>query len=142
MKKNIITTTVETPTGSVTINARSWAYHTYREMNTKPRVYVHVTEDFDVLEDLTNRYRRPSTAWRKAARQLIAESGLNIDLTEMRWSQTAGCGCGCSPGFIINRQAIVVDGTPVRGFDVHVTLEAGPTVNEAKAPRQLELMAL
>jgi hypothetical protein len=75
-----------------------------REQNPKyhvrrTRIYVSGSGAFDVLEDLQDRTRRPYRAWRPLVLDVLERLGYE-DLT-LRWSQRAGCGCGCSPGFII-----------------------------------------
>ena len=118
---------------SIDVRGGSW-----RAYDAKPRMYVHATGEFDVLEDMTNRRRRPFTLWRKAIRANLA--GFGIDLSEMPWSQTAGCSCPCSPGFVLKRQTIKIGGESFRRFDVWVTLEGAPSVDESKPARELEFV--
>ena len=73
----------------------------------KARLYIFESGE-TVLENLQNRHDRPRTEYRK----LLPEIFLKLnnpprkdfsfeDFTKnVTWSQTAGCACGCSPGFI------------------------------------------
>lgn len=121
--------------GSLKIIERTWDVRGggWRSYDSKPRMYVWTTGEFDVLEDLTNRGRRPFTLWRKAIRMNLA--GFGIDLSEMPWSQTAGCSCPCSPGFVLKKQTIEIGGETFRRFDIWVTLEGAPSVDESKEAR-------
>jgi hypothetical protein len=61
-----------------------------------------------------------------------------IDLSKLSWSQYAGCSCPCSPGFVLNHQNIVDDkGNGFRYFDLWLTLESAPSVDETKPARVL-----
>lgn len=97
-----------------------------REQFKKSRVYVDPGK-FDVIEDLTNRTRRPFNAWRAPVTEALARIG--IEGVKLNWSQKAGCSCPCSPGFILNG-----DAAPVGG-DFWVKLPDAPTVDESKEPR-------
>lgn len=74
----------------------------WRERAKKPRVYFsHVDES--ILENFENRRSRPIEAYRKLMVDVIpmlAPFGVPADV-KYRWSQKAGCPCGCSPGFIL-----------------------------------------
>lgn len=80
-----------------------------------------------LMENLDNRRRRPFNEYRKLKDEVVsavtATGGLEAwQLTGLRdskwrWSQRAGCSCGCSPGFVI-------DG--YRGFDVHANVMMHP----------------
>lgn len=66
-----------------------------------------------LAEQLINRHHRPHRLYR----ELLPEVGkrLGIDVSRARWSQTAGCRCPCSPGFILPKDhgpdvAVVVTG--------------------------------
>lgn len=64
------------------------------------RVYVWPSET--VLEQLFSRRSRPVSEYRKnILPEVLKLQGLPAD-TKYRWSQTAGCQCGCSPAFILN----------------------------------------
>lgn len=73
--------------------------------------------------------------WRREATKSEAEvlaagfAAMNIDIS-FRFSQTAGCSCGCSPGFILT-------GGPVAGwFDFWVN----EVVEEKEVPNRFALM--
>jgi len=121
------------PGASVLIIERYRNYE--RGWNKAPRMYVDVSEQFNVIEDLMNRHRRPYAAWRKAVRRALA--GVNIDLSKMAWSQKAGCSCPCSPGFVLNKQNLEVNGEVFYLYDIWVTLVGAPSVDETKVARDL-----
>jgi hypothetical protein len=110
---------IELEGATVRIIERSPAGETWRSYNAKPRMYVGVDKEFSVLEDMANRFRRPFTAWRKVVKDRLVDTQFNLE--RMPWSQTAGCGCGCSPGFVLEHQSIEIDGESFRRFDVWVT---------------------
>ena len=93
------------------------------EWNQKPRIYVFPPE-YTVLENLENRRERPYQEWKKLIPEVIEKAktrkgGDEIEFgpnTKVRWSQKAGCSCGCSPGFIVDAPA-----TPW-GVDIFVEL--------------------
>lgn len=95
----------------------------------KARVFVSPGK-FNLLEDLTNRTRRPYDAWRQPVLEALARIGIRP--TKMRWSQRAGCTmCPCSPGFIL-------EGVPeARRTSFHITLPDAPTVDETKPAREI-----
>ena len=72
----------------------------------------------NVLQNLENRRSRPIKAFRQAAKKALEGLGVDHSSLDIRWSQRAGCGCGCSPGFI-------VEGWNERLYrnDLHVTVE-------------------
>ena len=123
----------EVPGASVLVIERH--YSEGRGYYNAPRMYVSTDESFDVIEDLMNRRNRPYAFWRKAIRKAIASS--IIDLEKMAWSQTAGCSCPCSPGFVLESQFIDLDGEFFRYFDIWVTLVGAPSVDETKVARDL-----
>ena len=80
-------------------------YLSYRRRKT--RVYVWPQNE-SILENLMNRHERPYTLYRKEIMPNVV-SALDLPYAKWRWSQYAGCGCPCSPGFIIQTE----DGYPV-----------------------------
>lgn len=76
-------------------------YNKRRTDKTKhARVYIWPSET--VLEQFINRRARPVTEYRKnILPEVLNFQGLPAD-TKAKWSQYAGCSCGCSPGFILN----------------------------------------
>jgi len=99
---------------------------TWRESGKKSRVYVWCDEQFNLLEDLENRTRRPHTAWRAPTIEALARIGVT---GKLNWSQYAGCSCPCSPGFILT-------GGPVGG-DFWVTLPGAPAIDVTKDARNV-----
>ena len=100
------------------------------ELTKKTRVYVSADIDFNVLEDLENRCRRPHDLYRAPALDALRRIGL--DEVKMNWSQYAGCSCPCSPGFILT-------GGPTMGIDIWITVPGLPTVDESKPGREVVL---
>lgn len=123
----------ELPGATVTFAERRWD-QPYR--NSKPRMYVWADQEFSVIEDLANRTRRPYAVWRRAVRVNLA-GRFDLDLTAMAWSQRAGCSCGCSPGFVLNHQRLVIGEETFRYFDVYVTLKDAPSIDTTKPAREL-----
>lgn len=95
------------------------------------RVYVWLPET--VLENLENRRNRDVKTLRAVALQGLQQHGFSVDLSDLRWSQKAGCGCGCSPGFVLGQRLFNGD----EGYvDVHVNVTAeGPGRKELEAAR-------
>lgn len=89
--------------------ARKWGYvddtgyyHRSRRASERPDghsiVYVSVKGE-TVLDNFVNRRSRPYQALRPIVIEELKKA--NIQFESIRWSQNAGCSCGCSPGFII-----------------------------------------
>ena len=91
-------------------------YKAYREAQQrmfKPSMIYVWPEGESIYENLQNRRQRPYTVYKKEVLpQVFRAMGLP-SYTKARWSQKAGCPCGCSPAFIIDS---------VNGTDVHVTI--------------------
>ena len=68
---------------------------------TKSRVYVSPVGE-TVVENMRQRRSRPLNTYRDVLRQGLDQMGVDLSKIEYKWSQKAGCGCGCSPGFIID----------------------------------------
>ena len=99
-------------------------FETWRQYNAKPRLYVWL--DRETLGDnLVNRTTRPHKLYRKHLAEMFNQLGLPAE-TKARWLQTAGCSCGCSPGFVLD---LPNDFEGNRRFDCNVTIGA----NEATA---------
>ena len=60
----------DVPGASVLVIERHHSYE--RGWNKAPRMYVDASEQFNVIEDLMNRHRRPYATWRKAVRKALA----------------------------------------------------------------------
>ena len=68
-----------------------------------------------LIENLENRKCRPYMIYKKEIMpEVLRQMGLD-SFTKVRWSQKAGCSCGCSPAFIVVGHY---------GTDVSVTVEA------------------
>ena len=61
------------------------------------RIYVGA-KDETVAENFLNRRNRPVEQWRFIVKLVMDKMGRSTK--GLRWSQRAGCRCGCSPGFI------------------------------------------
>ena len=83
--------------------------------NAKPRLYIWVDKEA-VLENLENRRKRPYTIYRMAVPEILKKAGFNSEGVKANWSQTAGCSCGCSPGFILNNTEGIYD-------DIHASIK-------------------
>lgn len=72
-----------------------------KNMHTpKTRIYI-FQKDETIIENLQNRTVRPYTTYKKEVIPEILQS-LNLPAeTKVKWSQKAGCACGCSPAFIV-----------------------------------------
>ncbi len=124
-------------------NGQSWMSGTWREYEAASRVYVGPAGE-SVLANLVYRASRPVKVYRKAA--TAALDAMHLEGRKLEWSRTAGCSCGCSPGFILigadgKRERWTPDGGPVDVFisisDEAATLvgvedEAGLAVDPAK----------
>ena len=67
----------------------------------KPKIYIW-PEGESLLDNLMNRNSRPIKAYRKAMESALDSMGVDRSKLYIKWSQKAGCSCGCSPGFIVN----------------------------------------
>jgi len=72
--------------------------------STKARIYFWPAKE-SIVDNLMNRRSRPYRQWLKEI-VLPAVRGLGYEGVDLRWSQKAGCRCGCSPGFI-DRSGII-----------------------------------
>lgn len=124
-------------------NGRSWMSGTWKSYESATRFYVGPAGE-SVLANLVYRASRPVKVYRKAA--TAALEAMNLTDRKLEWSRTAGCSCGCSPGFILigsdgRRETWTPDGGSVDVFidisDEAATLvgvedEAGLAVDPAK----------
>jgi len=78
----------------------------------KTRVYVHPTEE-TVLENFKNRRSRPLNTYREALRTGLSALGVDLSRVDYKWSQKAGCSCGCSPAFIVDGWDAAIAGKDV-----------------------------
>ena len=67
----------------------------------KSRVYIFPKNE-SVLDQFINRRSRPLNVYRDILRQGLSSIGIDLNNISYKWSQKAGCPCGCSPGFIID----------------------------------------
>lgn len=119
---NTTTTTTHTPTVTVVSKKqRSWGYYdtysgrfvNHRRGSERPDGRSIAYLDFQgetILDNLVNRRTRPYTLLRPYVLEALDAAGISVD--KMRWSQTAGCSCPCSPGYVLY-------GAP-RGYDIWV----------------------
>jgi hypothetical protein len=71
-----------------------------------------------LVEQLWERRSRPVHLYEQYAQQALAGLGFR---TSLSWSQTAGCECGCSPGFIADRVLFTSDEhTGDVPIDIHI----------------------
>lgn len=82
----------------------------YRQKKT--RVYFSHNDE-TIYDNLMNRRARPVDVYKTYLRAVSDNLGITARMAKFRWSQKAGCGCGCSPGFICDEDY---------GKDVWVTL--------------------
>ena len=68
----------------------------------KPRLYFFFISGENVIENFFNRHDRPYNEYRKLIPDVMKKIGANPGHLSWKWSQKAGCSCGCSPGFIID----------------------------------------
>jgi hypothetical protein len=100
----------------------TYRHGTWRGYSKLPRVNVW-PEGENLLENMANRFDRPQKLYRAVAKQALADLGITGTL---RWSQKAGCSCGCSPGFILRvesgwpEQDSNGDHIDEHRFDIHV----------------------
>lgn len=89
----------------------------YKEMREKAKAYFFI-ENETLMENLENRRNRPYNEYRKMLPGVFKEAGFTEEQVagvKARWSQYAGCPCGCSPGFILEGLG--------RGFNIYVTIK-------------------
>jgi hypothetical protein len=69
------------------------------KIGSKSRLYFFVEET--ILENLQKRHCRPYSEYRQLIPKIFKKLKIPIN-TKAKWSQKAGCNCGCSPGFILD----------------------------------------
>lgn len=80
--------------------------------------------DFDSVEAYEEAYaawdKALTKAWNAANREIIRQvaGAMNLDLGKIRFSRTAGCSCGCSPGYTTDL---------VAQHDIYITATAKAT---------------
>lgn len=79
-------------------------YHRNRRPSDRPDGHSIVYPSFEGegwLDNLENRRKRPHQVLRPYVIEALTEAGVRFK--SIRWSQTAGCLCPCSPGWIIQK---------------------------------------
>lgn len=106
---------------------RGYMDSTYREYDRKPRLYPSFKES--LYDNLVNRTSRPSRALGKLVRPALKALGYN---STIGWSQTAGCSCPCSPGWVWTNAPEITfgDSYPTRRYDAYITAEELPQVRD------------
>ena len=108
----------------------------WKNYKKAPRIHVFVTKE-TIFDNLSNRHVRPHTLYKKVAVQpaLIA-MGFDPADCIVKWSQTAGCSCRCSPGFLISSKS----GKYLPRIDAYVDVEGEDAeVAADKQPRELPI---
>lgn len=140
-ERNLARVEVETEYGTLTINQRDYPRRGgYRQWNSKPRAYVWGDTQESIIENLANRMRRPSRLYRQGLKRVVKDTGLNLNLDGMVWSQYAGCSCPCSPGFVLPRQNLLIDEVLITRFDINCSLKDVAIIDEGK-PARFEVVA-
>lgn len=94
----------------------------WREYNSRTRVYFWPKSE-SIIENMRNRRSRPFNEYRKLLPEALVKAGLDVSTAVgARWSQKAGCQCGCSPGFILQSTLYTGDTLNSRPVDVHVNV--------------------
>lgn len=66
----------------------------------RPRIHI-FPEGESLIDNLINRRSRPIKEFRAMAKQALESLDIDHSKLDIKWSQKAGCSCGCSPGFIV-----------------------------------------
>lgn len=77
-------------------------------------------EGESLIENLANRRSRPVKEYRAVVNKVLEDHDVDTSKVIVKWSQRAGCGCGCSPGFVVDGWL----GTELHRKDIHITVEA------------------
>lgn len=72
---------------------------TPKSYNSHPRLHVSI-KDETMIKNLENRHSRPYELYRPLLPEILKRAHLD-ETMKVKWSQRAGCSCGCSPGFIL-----------------------------------------
>jgi len=77
---------------------------TWKKYIQDPRIYISFrpNESFNPIDDLI--YRRMHEPAKLKPLIIDALKEQHIHATKVKWSRKAGCPCGCSPAFILDRQ--------------------------------------
>jgi hypothetical protein len=85
------------------ITIKESKYDTRKRVKSRISIFP---EGENLIENLQNRHCRPYNIYKKEIlpelkKRLKEEHNIDLENNKIRWSQYAGCSCGCSPGFII-----------------------------------------
>lgn len=83
-----------------------------RAWSSRSRVHV-FTQGESILSNILMRRNRPSGLYR----DIVLNQYPDLE-GRIKWSQTAGCSCGCSPGFIVDETLRDDQHRPV---DIYIT---------------------
>ena len=111
-------TDLRTPRAKIATQERSW-----RDGQAATRIYVW-PENESIMENFTiGRRARPVDAFREVVLGEVLPK-LDVADAKVKWSRKAGCGCGCSPGFILTDLDGRVRTLRQNGaiLDLHVTI--------------------
>jgi hypothetical protein len=111
----------------VTKRERTYARGELRQWDALPRLYI-FPEGESIVENFAYRFDRPSRLYREVLPEILDRLGLPTD-TKCSWSQRAGCGCGCSPGFVV--RVPQKDGT--HRWDAYVTVTGDDAIVDETA---------
>lgn len=80
----------------------------WSEKRRKGRIYFSVQGE-TIYENLINRHDRPHKVYRTMIVPALKQLGYTyeeIQSLKFRWNQKAGCSCPCSPGFLVEGEAL------------------------------------
>lgn len=106
------------------VRAATGLHEAYNRYTSEGKVTAYVSPVGEtILENFAvGRRNRPYQDWKPVVLEFL-EAMTGIDDLKLRWSQKAGCSCGCSPGFHVKR---IVDGDieePLRPRHIAQALE-------------------
>jgi len=128
--------TIETPSGTITIEPRQWGRDSLFRFQIRPRISVWGDRNTEsIIENLNNRTRRPHAEYKKHALRILAEAGINFDGKNMRWNQYAYCSCPCSPAFVAPKQVLTYNETNYYNYDLSITIRDLGNVDYTKQGR-------
>ncbi len=68
----------------------------------KTRIYIFEEGENTIRDQVGDDLRSAQQIYKIMLEQLLIQEGVIENKNQLRWSSTAGCSCGCSPGFIVN----------------------------------------
>jgi hypothetical protein len=108
--KDIIRTAKEKMKGTLVVSKVKFGRKDKQEAYT--RIYFFHEKETILEGFFYGRDNRPQKEYRKLLPEVFKR--MDKEPMEVKWSQNAGCSCGCSPGFIVKG---------MRGVDVYVDLK-------------------